>query len=263
MTKSVTIMNFSGIYEKESFYKDMDYQWIELKDIRGTNCYCDEAAQGKLTGILKSYTPYGIHFIDSGNYHYTTKFWTAKLTRPFSLIVFDHHTDMQSPAFGDILSCGSWVRNLLVTCPNLVKIYLIGMPEKVCYFAGREKHKKLIWISEEKFMAGDNWKGFFQTSLKEPVYISVDKDILTEKTVKTNWDQGNVTIDKLEEALETILGNCPVLGMDVCGEYIYREYSKEKESILAGQYYKMHDKINRLLLECYLNTESNLLWKIN
>ncbi|SHO47102.1 arginase family protein [Anaerocolumna xylanovorans] len=263
MEKPVVIMNFSGIYEKENFYKDIDYQWLDLRNIRGTNCYCDEAAQSRLKEILKGYTPYGIHFIDSGNYHYVTKLWTEKISRPFSLILFDHHTDLQPPAFGDILSCGSWVKVMLDTCPNLVRVYLIGMPEKNCYFGGQEKRKKLIWISEEEVLQEKNWKRTFLSSLTEPVYISVDKDLLSEETVKTNWDQGSITIDKLEEMLEAVLNNCSVIGMDVCGEYINKEYDRTIERKCAERYYKAHDIVNKLLLEQYLNTENALLRKFN
>ena len=62
-----------------------------------------------LKRMIADYPAEGVHFIDSGNYHYLTKFWTDKLETPFSLIVFDHHPDMQPPLFDNILSCGSWV----------------------------------------------------------------------------------------------------------------------------------------------------------
>ena len=48
----------------------------------------------------------GIHFLDSGNYHYVTKLWLDQVKEPFDLLVLDHHTDLQQPMFGDILSCG-------------------------------------------------------------------------------------------------------------------------------------------------------------
>ena len=36
--KKLVIMNFSGVYEKEDFYKDMQHLWIDCRDILGTNC---------------------------------------------------------------------------------------------------------------------------------------------------------------------------------------------------------------------------------
>ena len=38
----------------------------------------------------------GIHFLDSGNYHYVTGIMTEQIKQGFSLILFDHHTDMQN-----------------------------------------------------------------------------------------------------------------------------------------------------------------------
>ncbi len=47
---------------------------------------------------IATFQPEEIHFIDSGNHHYMSKLWTDKITSPFSLVVFDHHPDMQ-PSF--------------------------------------------------------------------------------------------------------------------------------------------------------------------
>ena len=41
---SVVLMNFSGIYREEEFWKNRQVSWIELQDVCGTNCYCDEEA---------------------------------------------------------------------------------------------------------------------------------------------------------------------------------------------------------------------------
>ena len=31
-----------------------------------------------------------------------------KIKKPFSLVLFDHHTDMLQPMIHDLTSCGSW-----------------------------------------------------------------------------------------------------------------------------------------------------------
>lgn len=93
----VTIMNFTGIYESETFYRHESVRWLDCRRIKGTNCYCDEEAERELAELIAPYPPSGIHFIDSGNYHYMTKLWTDKLTAPFDLILIDHHPDMQPP----------------------------------------------------------------------------------------------------------------------------------------------------------------------
>ena len=76
----MTILNLSGIYDHESFYlQDKSSRFVDMKDISGTNAYCDDSAReeilGRLAGDLdddgRSFAR-GIHFIDNGNYHYIT-----------------------------------------------------------------------------------------------------------------------------------------------------------------------------------------------
>ena len=92
---------------------------IELSDIRGTDMYCTGEAANEIRERLKDYGPQGIHFLDSGNYHYVTLFFTEKIRIPFSLVLFDHHTDMQEPLFPQLLSCGSWAGEILRRIPIL------------------------------------------------------------------------------------------------------------------------------------------------
>ena len=94
------IMDFTGVYRDEPFFMQHDFRWLDCRDLRGTSCYCDEEAVKQLRERMAAYSPCGIHLIDSGNYHYVSKLWTDRLERPFSLVLFDHHPDMQpSPDF--------------------------------------------------------------------------------------------------------------------------------------------------------------------
>ena len=110
-------MNFTHVYEQERFINDIHFQWIDCTDLNGTNCYCDAEAAKVIRQRMAPYLPEGIHFIDSGNYHYISKFWTDKIKTPFSLVVFDHHPDMQPSLFDNLMSCGCWVKKVLDTNP--------------------------------------------------------------------------------------------------------------------------------------------------
>ena len=109
MDKLLTLMNFSHVYENEKFYLSEEYNWVDCTNINGTNGYCDESALAILKEKVQAIKAEGIHFIDSGNYHYISHLWLEKIVEDFILVVFDHHSDMMRPAFGDILSCGSWL----------------------------------------------------------------------------------------------------------------------------------------------------------
>ena len=116
MEKPIVIMNFTNVYKEEAFARHSpDFAWIDCTHLSGTDCYCDAEGAAAICRLIAAYPPEGIHFIDSGDYHYLTKFWTDKITEPFSLIVFDHHPDMQLPLFEEMLSCGSWVKDVIDT----------------------------------------------------------------------------------------------------------------------------------------------------
>ena len=101
-TTPVVLMNFTHVYEQESFYKKEPHCWIDLTDLEGVNGYCDENAVKDIRERIARLSPYGLHFIDSGNYHYMSRIGIGRVKEPFNLLVFDNHTDMQLPAFGGL-----------------------------------------------------------------------------------------------------------------------------------------------------------------
>lgn len=117
----ITVMNFSGIYRKEQFSEETD--WLDVSDIPGTNCYCDEEAFDEILKRIAEFPTEGIHFIDSGNYHYMSRIWLEKIAEPVTLVVFDNHTDMQPPAFGGLLSCGGWIEAALTEIPCFRELF--------------------------------------------------------------------------------------------------------------------------------------------
>ena len=260
MKNNIMIMNFSGAYEmqglKTALEKKVDsvvaeaenmaakpvITQLDFQDIPGTNCYCDSLAEEEIGKRIIPFGPEGLHFLDSGNYHYLTKLWLELVKEPFELLVFDHHTDMQCPAFGGILSCGGWIREALETNDNLKHVILVGPPQaameetkKELAEDGEELLGKVTWISEEEFLQNvekPNWiqKLCGQCNVtgaeadeKEqlPLYISIDKDILSESEGKTNWDQGNVVLDQVLQFIDVYMQQTPgrqFIGMDICGE---------------------------------------------
>lgn len=260
MKNNIMIMNFSGVYEiqglKAALEKKVDsvvaeaenmtakpeITQLDCKDIPGTNCYCDSLAEEEIGKRIAPFGPEGIHFLDSGNYHYLTKLWLELVKVPFELLVFDHHTDMQRPAFGGILSCGGWIWEALETNDNLKHVILVGPPQaameetkKELAEDGEELLEKVTWISEEEFLQNVEKPDWIQklcgqcnvtgaeADEKEllPLYISIDKDILSESEGKTNWDQGNVVLDQVLQFIDVYMQQTPgrqFIGMDICGE---------------------------------------------
>ena len=40
----ILLMNLSGAYEEQDFWREERSTWVRLEDLSGTNCYCDEPA---------------------------------------------------------------------------------------------------------------------------------------------------------------------------------------------------------------------------
>lgn len=222
--KETVIMNFSGIYKNQSFYKDhaeKEIFWTELSDLSGCNCYCDAEAADRICEEIQNYTGNGIHFIDSGNYHYMTRLWLEKQQVPFRLLVFDNHTDMQPPAFGGLLSCGGWIAASLEELPLLHEVILVGPDEEAYVQVEPELQQKVCFLSREKLsmMTAEEKEDFFKNLDADlPLYISVDKDVLCKGDASTTWSQGDMHLSELMSFLELVLERQNILGMDVCGE---------------------------------------------
>ena len=55
-------------------------------------------------------------------------------------------------------------------------------------------------------------------AIAEPLYISIDKDVLDTNSARTNWDQGTLSLDEMKRILYLIMKHEQVIGIDVCGE---------------------------------------------
>lgn len=215
------IMDFSGIYEEQQFWKGKEASWVEARDIPGTNCYCDEEAMNEIRSRIAPYSYGEIHFIDSGNYHYMSRIWLEKLNTPFRLVVFDNHTDMQPPAFGGLLSCGGWVAASLEELPLLKEVLLVGPDQEAFDQTEPVLREKVRFLSREKLgeMTLEEKISFFEELTAEfPTYLSVDKDVLCPEEASTTWSQGEMTLEELCQFVKILLEKQDILGMDVCGE---------------------------------------------
>ena len=218
-------MNFSGIYKQQQFWQTGEIQrnisWVEVQELPGSNCYCDGDAMETLRQKLEEFDADGIHFIDSGNYHYMSRIWLEKLNTPFRLVVFDNHTDMQPPAFGGLLSCGGWVAASLEELPLLKEVLLVGPDQEAFDQTEPVLREKVRFLSREKLgeMTLEEKVSFFEELTAElPTYLSVDKDVLCPEEVSTTWSQGEMTLEELCQFVKILLEKQDILGMDVCGE---------------------------------------------
>ena len=233
----VTVLNFSGIYEQETFYRDLEgVSFVDLKDISGTNCMCDDEAAKEILARLKdtgksvsfeasgdihAKLPYGLHFIDNGNYHYMSALLAGRVTEPFSLVALDHHPDMQRPMF-DILSCGGWVAEVLDKNPFVRDVHIIGADRRLIEELDPADRDKVRFYDLDEVFYSDT--GVRLPDIGFPVYLSIDKDVVRRDDIVTNWDQGELSAEQLKLFIRALFiteknsEGRDVLALDICGE---------------------------------------------
>lgn len=209
--RDVTLLNFDDVYPKQRQLARFAGEWIQLKDIQEANLFCTDRSRSEIIRRLSRRKGRGITFIGNGNYHYVTYLLLREIKDPFSLILFDNHTDAKTPdSLPGLLTCSSWVKEA-AKLPHLVKIILIGTGERNLRLRDAGE-KVLLWPDPEQ--GGD----LLSAIPTERVYISIDKDVLDRAYAATNWDHGTMHLTELLKVLQALVRSKQVLGVDICGE---------------------------------------------
>lgn len=288
---------------------------LDFTTLSGTNGFCDDAAADEIRRRIADFPARGLHFLDNGNYHYLTRFWCEKITEDFALVVYDHHVDLRKPVFPGLMSCGSWIRDVLLRNSHCRAVLIIGPERAQTDIIGRELQSLVVednfsdesvsGTAAESWMIADSavhdrtpsasdvnlpahtWtfmrrEGDDQPlcsstpvrvscfteddildgraarelphildELRLPVYISIDKDVLSRKVLRTNWDQGIMTEAELHRELGrfTTDPQIHILGADICGEPAYNACRRILDDTRD---LRRSDGVNRRLLEHYL-----------
>ena len=228
-------------------------------------------------------------FMGSGDYHHVSYLlierW-KRLQRPIQVVVFDNHPDNMRYPFG--IHCGSWVRHVS-HLPFVSRIFVVGITSsdveggrlwenylkplyagKVTYFCVnrnlRAMHRIGI-VSCQSFVSVEAMlKNLcaYVTASEEPIYLSIDKDVLSPDVIHTNWDQGCMTLEELISAINALRPH--IFAADVVGDvsiYRYRGLLKRFLSKLDQQpeipdaslmeWQAQHRQVNLLLASALLN----------
>jgi len=204
-------------------------------------------------------TPHGCVFTGSGDYHHLSYLLLQHLPadRPLQLIICDNHPDNMRYPFG--IHCGSWVYHAS-RLPQVSAIHVLGIcSQDIAIHHAWENHlsplitHKLHYWSIGVDAGWLNWIGgtrchhrfenpddlmaaFLQQMGPLPVYLSLDKDVLSRRVVQTNWDQGCFEVNHLQ----ALIGACAqrLVGMDITGEVsscLYHSRFKRWLSAADGQ----------------------------
>jgi arginase family enzyme len=223
-------------------------------------------------------------FLGSGDYHHVSYLLIESLraldTR-FQVVVFDNHPDNMRYPFG--IHCGSWVWHAS-RLPFVTRVHVVGITSpdvetgrlwenhlaplysgKVCYWCVGRNLRAMRRLGIRHGHTYPSMHALLDAlaaalaAAPEPVYLSIDKDVLARDVVQTNWDQGVMRLEELAGAIGLLQGR--LLGSDVTGEVSSYRYRSRFKRFLSGldrqpetpestldEWQTRHQQVNRRLL---------------
>ncbi len=201
-------------------------------------------------------------FIGSGDFHHLSlPLIQRSIARhgPLRVLVLDNHPDNMRYPWG--VHCGSWVRDA-ARMPGVLGIDVIGITSSdIVGLHVLENNLAPLWRGRLRYGAIGldlgAWRRLrleravrsythaeqlLQASLAdlqagdEPLYLSIDKDVLDTCDVRTNWDQGCMRSSAMLAFVQALRDR--IVAVDVTGDvsaYRYQSLWKRYLSQLDGQ----------------------------
>lgn len=192
------ILNFDDVYLYQPNLV-LRGKVINLKNFREVKYLCSYSRLFILEEALREIDYYDIKFLGKSDYHYLTFLFIKRIKVPFVLVVLDKHEDAK-PTFEGYISCGSWLLEA----------------------------KKLKFLRDMVLIKSSHELERIKVIPKRsPLYITIDKDIISKSCLNTTWDQGDLELKDLVKILE-YLNNFDVIGIDVCGEPDFNLWEQKK-----------------------------------
>jgi len=236
----------------------------------------------ELTPALESRPP--LVFLGSGDYHHVSYLLIERLralgTR-IQVVVFDNHPDNMRYPFG--IHCGSWVWHVS-RLPFVARVHVAGITStdveaghlwenhlaplysgKVIYWCVNRNLRTMQRLGIHRSRSFPSLPVLLDelavalADEPEPVYLSIDKDVLAPDVVQTNWDQGVMRQEELTAAIRRLQGR--IVASDVTGEVSSFRYRSRFKRLLSGldrqpeipqhtldEWQTRHQEVNRQLL---------------
>lgn len=257
---------------------------------------CSFSRYNQLAAKLNAQLPkqIGTVLMGSGDYHHMSLMLIERLKsqlkpkQQIQVVIFDNHPDNMRYLFG--IHCGSWV-SYAAKLPFVSHVHVIGItsPDIGVFHAWENrlspliKNKLTYWCMDVnvgwakllgiqnaflKFKSpNDLIKSFIAEQYQDnsPVYLSIDKDVLSEDVVKTNWDQGKLKPYHLFDVISAL--NERIIGSDICGEISSFKYASRLKQFLSQlddqpiipesllkTYQSQQHELNLELLSCLSHT---------
>ena len=197
-------------------------------------------------------------FMGSGDFHHLSLplLERASARAPaLDVVVFDNHPDNMRFPFG--VHCGSWVRRALAL-PGVRHVHVVGITSTDIglghawenylrpLYAGRLHYwstgvdvRWARWLGlAPAFHAFDHIDTLLQAFAAHmagerlPIYLSIDKDVLSIEDARTNWDQGVMHEPQLIGAIQALRGR--IVGCDITGDVSVAHYPQWWKRLLSS-----------------------------
>lgn len=211
-----------------------------------------DALRCRLAGLLDPARRPPLIFYGSGDFHHLAVVFLAALRECVTLVHIDNHPDWTT--FPATVNCGAWV-NRALELPTVRRVVTIGpsgsdLRHPEWKFANLEALRRgdlevhawrapptrfwgrpilasgcttwsgrLVWHN----LADRPWDQAAEALVRRlptgPIWISLDKDVLTAQDAVTDWDQGGMRLEDVLQLISRMVRRHKLLGMDVCGDH--------------------------------------------
>jgi hypothetical protein len=185
----------------------------------------------------------------SGDFHHVSLALVRRLTQPFNLLVVDKHPDwMRGVPF---LHCGTWLYHA-ARLPLVRRVFHVGgdldfdngfrwlapwrmlRTGKVTVLPAIRRFRRGAWagvrnepvrprpeVPTTPARLGELLEPFRPDLGRWPLYISLDKDVMTQSEAAVNWDSGHLTLPEVEMIVQAFLNAAHgrLAGADVVGDW--------------------------------------------
>jgi hypothetical protein len=177
----------------------------------------------------------------SGDFHHVTLGLLERLTHPFHLLVLDKHPDWVRGI--PFLHCGTWLARAL-RLPHLGRVFHIGgdldfdnhyapfapwrelRSGRVRVVPARRRFRGFGWarVPHDHLLA-DHLDRLLEPDRRDlaarPLYVTIDKDVLSADEAAVNWDSGYLSLGQLLTVLD-VFGRAAggrFAGADLLGDW--------------------------------------------
>jgi len=264
MSSKILLFDTDGTIDAKSLtrkhsIKRINFQPIEQEVAKQITTY--KAANTIHKAIYDNEADFKLSFYGSGDFHHFTLFMLQHYKDPFYLVMFDHHYDVGSFRWKHKnfieYHFGSWLYTAIQmkTCLGVI---LVGPPEN--WLTSRLQHIPYLKKNFNLNVIGkkENNKLFKYSKLLEDipkdanVYLTIDKDVLSEDELVTDWDAGTLKIKEMFEMLQLLTNSVGdrLIGVDVCGDPRHRDLYEQEELIPI---YRDHRLFNQRIIKFFSN----------